>query len=101
MLGVRTAGTGDVRALRRRRDQRGDRRVRAEAHVTKGPQQPLLLELPTYKLPDPRDFFLNLLSRAWAFLKRAGTVIFTVSVILWFWSAFRPARATSKTPSPA
>jgi ferrous iron transport protein B len=56
--------------------------------VTKGPQQPLLLELPTYKLPDAKDFFLNLLSRAWAFLKRAGTVIFAVSVILWFLASF-------------
>jgi ferrous iron transport protein B len=56
--------------------------------VTKGPQQPLLLELPTYKLPDARDFFLNLLSRAWAFLRRAGTVIFAVSVILWFLASY-------------
>src|SRR5690606_36665638 len=52
--------------------------------VTKGPPQPLLMELPTYKLPDLRDFLTNLYMKAWAFLKRAGTVIFTVSVVLWF-----------------
>lgn len=52
--------------------------------VTKGPPQALLMELPTYKLPQPRDFVLNLTARAWAFLRRAGTVIFAVSVVMWF-----------------
>ncbi|MBT9445916.1 MAG: ferrous iron transport protein B [Hyphomonadaceae bacterium] len=56
--------------------------------VTRGPTQPLLMELPTYKLPDARDFFLNLLGRAWAFLRRAGTIIFTVAVILWVLVSF-------------
>jgi ferrous iron transport protein B len=61
--------------------------------VTKGPPQAFLMELPTYKLPDPQDFFLNLFARAWAFLKRAGTVIFSVSVILWFLASY-PATAS-------
>ena len=56
--------------------------------VTKGQAQPLLMQLPTYKLPDLKDFLLNLFFRAWAFLKRAGTVIFTVAVALWFLASF-------------
>jgi len=40
--------------------------------------------MPTYKLPDPRDFVINLAMRGWAFLKRAGKFIFGVSVVLWF-----------------
>ena len=56
--------------------------------VTKGPPQALLMELPTYKLPDLQDFAINLFSRAWAFLRRAGTVIFTVSVVLWFLASY-------------
>jgi ferrous iron transport protein B len=56
--------------------------------VTKGPPQALLMELPTYKLPDPQDFAINLFSRAWAFLQRAGAVIFAVSVILWFLASY-------------
>lgn len=56
--------------------------------LTKGPPQALLMELPTYKAPDLRDFSLNLFARAWAFLRRAGVVIFTVSVILWFLASF-------------
>ncbi|MDX2275138.1 MAG: ferrous iron transport protein B [Hyphomonadaceae bacterium] len=60
--------------------------------VTKGPAQALLMELPTYKAPDPQDFLINLWSKAWAFLKRAGTMIFAVSIILWFLASF-PAGA--------
>ncbi|MFC7290008.1 ferrous iron transport protein B [Hirschia litorea] len=51
--------------------------------LTKGPSQPLIMELPTYKWPQPRDFFLGLWSRISAFLKRAGTIILATSVILW------------------
>jgi ferrous iron transport protein B len=56
--------------------------------VTKGPPQALLMELPTYKAPDLQDFLLNLFSRAWAFLRRAGGPIFMVSVVLWFLASF-------------
>jgi ferrous iron transport protein B len=56
--------------------------------VTKGAPQAFLMELPTYKLPDPQDFLINLFTRAWAFLQRAGTVIFTVSVVLWFLASY-------------
>jgi ferrous iron transport protein B len=56
--------------------------------LTQGRPQPLLMEMPTYKLPDPRDFFINLWMRGWAFLKRAGMYIFVISVILWFLSSY-------------
>jgi ferrous iron transport protein B len=56
--------------------------------ATKGPNQALIMELPTYKLPVWRDFLLGLLSKAWAFLKRAGTFIFMTTVILWFLAYF-------------
>jgi ferrous iron transport protein B len=56
--------------------------------ATRGPNQALIMELPTYKLPVWRDFFLGILSKAWAFLKRAGTFIFMTTVILWFLAYF-------------
>lgn len=62
--------------------------------LTRGTAQPLLMEMPTYKLPDPKDFFLNLMMRAWAFLRRAGYYIFGVSVVLWFLASF-PSDAAS------
>ncbi|RFB01498.1 ferrous iron transport protein B [Parvularcula marina] len=52
--------------------------------VTKGGTQHLLMELPTYKRPHVTELFLGLWQRSKIFLRRAGTVIFTVSVILWF-----------------
>jgi ferrous iron transport protein B len=56
--------------------------------ATKGPSQPLIMELPTYKLPVWRDFFLGLTDKAWAFLKRAGTIIFGTTVVLWVLAYF-------------
>ena len=62
--------------------------------VTKGRPQPLIMELPTYKLPNGRDFALGLWTRAWAFMRRAGTIIMATSVGLWFLASY-PASATS------
>lgn len=56
--------------------------------ATKGATQPLVMELPTYKLPVARDYFLGLIQKAWAFLKRAGTIIFAASVLIWFLVTF-------------
>jgi ferrous iron transport protein B len=56
--------------------------------ATKGPPQALIMELPTYKLPVWKDFLLGILSKAWAFLKRAGTIIFGATVGLWFVATF-------------
>ncbi|HVY87317.1 MAG TPA: ferrous iron transporter B [Hyphomonadaceae bacterium] len=56
--------------------------------ATRGPSQPLIMELPTYKLPVWKDFFLGLVSKAWAFLKRAGTIIFGTTVALWVLAYF-------------
>ncbi len=56
--------------------------------LTRGRPQPLLMEMPTYKLPDPRDFLVNLWMRAWAFVRRAGAYIFWVSVVLWFLASY-------------
>ncbi len=52
--------------------------------ATKGGQQTLLMELPTYKLPQAGDLFLGLWGRVKIFLRRAGTIIFAVSIVLWF-----------------
>ena len=56
--------------------------------AARGPSQPLMMELPTYKWPDPKDFVLNLWGRAWAFLRRAGTLILSTSIVLWVLVSF-------------
>lgn len=44
---------------------------------------PLLMELPTFRMPNFKHITVSLWDRVKAFLKRAGTIIFALSVILW------------------
>jgi ferrous iron transport protein B len=48
----------------------------------------LLMELPSYRLPNPRDIALGLWERALIFLKRVGGIILALTVLLWFLSSF-------------
>jgi ferrous iron transport protein B len=51
--------------------------------ILKAPPPPFLMELPPYRVPNFRTVFQNMLTRAWLFVKRAGTVILAISIILW------------------
>ncbi|MGR8950140.1 MAG: ferrous iron transport protein B [Gammaproteobacteria bacterium] len=51
-----------------------------------------LLELPPYRMPNLRAVLIKLLGRAGIFLKRAGTIIFTVAVIVWALASFPQAK---------
>ncbi len=59
-------------------------------------QHPLLMEMPSYRWPNLRNLLLGLLERARIFLARAGTIILSLSVLLWFLASFPapPADAT-------
>jgi len=50
--------------------------------------QPLLLELPEYRLPVLRNLALGLWERAQIFLTRVGTIILSLMVVLWFLASF-------------
>ncbi len=54
----------------------------------KNEYQPLLMELPSYHLPQIRNIFLGLWIRARIFLVRVSTIIFATSVLLWALSSF-------------
>ena len=49
-----------------------------------GPQPALMLELPPYKMPGWRNVIVTMWDRGSQFLKRAGTVILSISIVLWF-----------------
>jgi len=51
--------------------------------VLKGKPQPMLLELPPYRIPDLRSVMLTLRDRAMAFLSTAGTIILVITIVLW------------------
>ena len=50
--------------------------------------QPLMLELPPYRMPSLRNLALGLWERGMIFMKRVGGIIFALMVILWFLSSF-------------
>jgi ferrous iron transport protein B len=49
---------------------------------------PFIMELPLYHRPDPRTILNVIRARTVAFVRRAGTVILTVSVLVWLLSYF-------------
>jgi len=56
--------------------------------VLRGPTPTFLMELPAYKWPRLRAMVQRLFERAKVFVLRAGTVIFSVSVVVWALSYF-------------
>lgn len=51
-------------------------------------QHALLMELPSYRIPDIKSVWIGLLDRAKIFLKRVGGIIFALSILLWFLCTF-------------
>ncbi len=51
--------------------------------VLKGETPPFVMELPSYKLPSPRTVLMRAAERGWAFVRRAGTLIFAVTIVVW------------------
>ena len=52
----------------------------------------MIMELPPYRLPRMKDVLLQMLERASLFLRKAGTVILGISIVLWFLTAYpKPA----------
>jgi len=61
--------------------------------VTQGNASGFIMELPKYQLPRLGDLLIGLTQRAWIFLRRAGTIILTVTVVLWLLLNFPRAGA--------
>ena len=56
--------------------------------VTKGDSSGFMMEMPKYQMPRFGDVAIGLWTRAWVFLKRAGTTIALTTVILWVLASF-------------
>ena len=59
--------------------------------VTKAAASGFIKEMPKYQMPRLGDMALGLWQRAWIFLRRAGTIIFAATVILWLLLSFPKA----------
>jgi len=62
-------------------------------------EHPLLLELPSYRLPNPRDLAVGLWERAVIFLKRVGGIILALTILLWFLLSFPGAPENATLPA--
>lgn len=67
--------------------------------VLKAPPPPFLMEMPPYRLPNIRTVLQNMITRASLFLKRAGTVILAISIILWALMYFPRSAAVASSAS--
>lgn len=59
----------------------------------------LLMELPSYRVPNARDVAIGLYERAMIFLKRVGGIILTLTVLLWFLLNFPGAPVDATLPA--
>ncbi len=67
--------------------------------LTRGSHQPLIMELPTYKIPSVANVLLGVLERGKIFLRRAGTIILSLMIVIWFLATFPSAPQGASEPA--
>ncbi len=60
----------------------------ARRSFLRGKSRPMALELPSYRVPDFMQALRMTADRGWLFLKKAGTVILGISIVLWWLNAY-------------
>ena len=66
----------------------------------KGETTPFLMELPPYRMPTAQSLLTQMSMRAWLYVKKAGTVILGVSIILWLLTSYPKPPADWEAPIP-
>ena len=64
----------------------------------RGVSEPFMMELPTYKAPDPVNVLRSLWMRGKIFVQRAGRVILPLMIVVWFLSTFPSAPVGASGP---
>ncbi len=64
--------------------------------ILRGASRPMVLELPSYKMPSIRTALLVTYDRAKTFLVNAGTIIMAICIVMWWLSAFPQAGPTAE-----
>jgi len=54
----------------------------------KGESTPFVMELPPYRLPTIKGLLIHMWDRSWLYLKKAGTIILGLSIVLWALTTF-------------
>ena len=63
--------------------------------LLKGPALPLVMELPLYRLPTLNSLVVNMWRKSWLYIRKAGTVILGISIILWALTSYPKFRGDS------
>ena len=58
------------------------------ATILKGDSVPLVMELPPYRLPTLKSVMTHMGERGWLYVRKAGTVILGISVLLWAMTSY-------------
>ncbi|NLW87969.1 MAG: ferrous iron transport protein B [Planctomycetes bacterium] len=64
----------------------------------KGESVPFVMELPPYRMPSMRGLLIHVWDRGWQFVKKAGTLILGISVLLWSLSVWPQPGAEKLEP---
>lgn len=56
--------------------------------ILKGESVPFVMELPPYRMPTLKGVLIHMWERGWQFLKKAGTIILGISILLWIATTF-------------
>ncbi len=51
--------------------------------ILRGESTPFVMELPPYRFPTAKGIFIHTWERTWQYIKKAGTIILGISIILW------------------
>ena len=68
--------------------------------ILRGETPLFIMELPPYRLPSLRQITVQMWQRSALFLKRAGTVILSIAIILWFLATFPKMETKEGSPEP-
>ncbi len=49
---------------------------------------PFVMELPQYHMPSLKTLLMHVWERVWAFIKKAGTILFLCCAVMWFLASF-------------
>ncbi|MBN2034413.1 MAG: ferrous iron transport protein B [Deltaproteobacteria bacterium] len=56
--------------------------------ILKGESVPFVMELPPYRMPTLKGVLIHMWERGWLFVKKAGTIILGISILLWVATTF-------------
>ena len=62
--------------------------IMKKMRIFSGEPAPFVMELPQYHIPALKGVLIHVWERVWAFIKKAGTILFLCCVVMWFLGSF-------------